>query len=81
MSDYKQTAIGLIPKEWEVVKLGDEFKYIKTYSNSRADLDDYSEINYIHYGDIHTKFKYFIDFRESVLPKIHLDKLPQNINF
>ncbi|RUT49046.1 restriction endonuclease subunit S [Campylobacter fetus] len=23
MSDYKQTAIGLIPKEWEVVKLGD----------------------------------------------------------
>ena len=63
---YKQTKVGIIPEDWEVVKVGEKFNFLKTYSNSREDLNNIDEISYIHYGEIHTKHKFYIDFGFSI---------------
>lgn len=72
---YKNTKVGTIPKEWEVVKLGEIFEFLKTSSHSRAKLtveEVQNPIYNIHYGDIHSKYKgTFIDFdKESEIPKL-----------
>ena len=72
---YKQTSLGILPQEWEVVRLGDICEFIKTYQNTRSDLNGNDEISYIHYGEIHTKYKHFIDFAKAKLPKINAKKL------
>ena len=72
---YKQTSLGILPQEWEVVRLGDICEFIKTYQNARRDLNENDEISYIHYGEIHTKYKHFIDFAKAKLPKINAKKL------
>lgn len=79
--DYKKISLGIIPNEWEVVKLGDVFDFLKTFTNSRTDLNFDDEISYIHYGEIHTKYKHFIDFSISNLPKISLKKLKGSVEF
>ncbi|MBF6677582.1 restriction endonuclease subunit S [Campylobacter sp. RM11259] len=63
------------------MKLGDVFDFLKTFTNSRTDLNFDDEISYIHYGEIHTKYKHFIDFSISNLPKISLKKLKGNVEF
>ena len=78
---YKQTKVGIIPQDWEVVKVGEKFDFLKTYSNSREDLNNIDEISYIHYGEIHTKHKFYIDFAKFELPKINKSKLPNEIIF
>ncbi len=78
---YRQTEVGVIPDDWRIVKIGDVFDFIKTYSNSRNDLSDIGEIEYLHYGDIHTKYKYHLDFDKNVLPKISFEKFKTNIEY
>ena len=78
---YKQTKVGIIPEDWDVVKVGEKFDFLKTYSNSREDLNNIDEISYIHYGEIHTKHKFYIDFGKFELPKINKSKLPNEIIF
>ena len=78
---YKQTKVGIIPEDWDVVKVGEKFDFLKTYSNSREDLNNVDEISYIHYGEIHTKHKFYIDFAKFELPKINKSKLPNEIIF
>jgi type I restriction enzyme, S subunit len=72
---YKQTDIGIIPKEWEVKTYGEVFDFLTTATYSRADLNESGEVNYIHYGDIHTKWNFFLDFNENVLPKIENEQV------
>ncbi len=67
---YNRTKVGVIPEDWDVVKLGNKFDFIKTYSNSRSHLSDDGDIEYMHYGDIHTKYKFHIDLNQVTLPKI-----------
>ncbi len=78
---YKQTKVGVIPEEWKVVKVNDVFDFIKTYSNSRADLSSQGDIEYLHYGDIHTKYKYHLDFNLNSLPKISSKKIKGDIEY
>jgi type I restriction enzyme, S subunit len=78
---YQQTEVGIIPEDWEVVTVGDVFDFIKTYSNSRKDLSDIGDVEYLHYGDIHTKYKYHLDFDRYVLPKISSEKFKVNIEY
>jgi len=50
-----------IPERWGVVKFGEVFNFIKTYPFPRDYLTEGEEgIKYIHYGDIHAKFKNLI---------------------
>ncbi len=47
-------------RDWRKVKIGDAFEFVKTRSYTRENLTYYQDegsVNYIHYGDIHTKFK------------------------
>ena len=78
---YKQTKVGVIPEDWEVVRLGDVFDFIKTYSNSRSHLSDIGDIEYLHYGDIHTKYKFHIDLSQVTLPKISKDNIKGEIKY
>jgi len=59
---------GKVPNGWEVKKLGECFDFFPTSSYSRSTLTESGDCNYIHYGDIHTKFHEFIDFNKEQLP-------------
>ncbi len=59
---FKQTNIGRIPVDWEVISYDKAFNFLSTASYSKAELINKGEIKYIHYGEIHTKLKHFIDF-------------------
>lgn len=59
-SGYKQTDVGVIPKDWRVESLGNIFNFSGGLSASRAQLGD-SGYCYLHYGDIHTSSKSYVD--------------------
>ena len=63
---YKQTEIGVIPEDWEVVDFLDEFVFLSTASYSRAEILEQGTIGYIHYGDIHTKLHFHLDLDKYV---------------
>ena len=67
---YKRTEVGMIPVEWSVFSIGALFEYLRTASNSRADLGDTGVVAYVHYGDIHTRFHHFIDFSRDNVPRL-----------
>lgn len=66
---YKQTEIGLIPEDWELITYDAAFLFLSTATYSRAELSTIKPIKYVHYGDIHTRFKHFLDLN-SELPTI-----------
>lgn len=76
MSEFKN-----LPSGWKVMRLGDVFDFLKTYTNSRESLNDYDEISYIHYEEIHKKYKFYLDFCVASLPKIHQSKLGDKPEF
>jgi len=61
--------------KWEVKSFGETFKFLQTGNNSRSDLSEYGEIKNIHYGDIHTKWKSFLDCSKDIIPSIDKDKV------
>lgn len=67
---YKMTEVGVIPEEWEVISFGESFRFLSTGNNARSELSDSGTVNYIHYGDIHTKWKYTLDVSNSIMPFI-----------
>lgn len=71
---YKQTEIGIIPKDWEVMTYGNIFNFLSTATYSRSDLSKDKDVLYVHYGDIHTKFENFLDPNKIQLPSIELSK-------
>ena len=65
----------LTPKEnWEVKSYGEIFSFLTTATYSRAELTEADDINYIHYGDVHTKYDFFIDLNSCNLPTIKNEK-------
>src|SRR3989338_4607739 len=68
---FKKTEIGVIPEDWEVIPWGEAFDFLSTSTYSRDQLSKNEEINYIHYGDIHTKLNHFLDFEKISLPSIN----------
>jgi type I restriction enzyme S subunit len=81
--DIKQGALQelLKPKEgWEVKKLKEVFKFLRTANNPRSDLMQDGEFEYIHYGDIHTRWNRFLDCSKNTLPFISNAKI-KNIPF
>ena len=72
---YKQTDIGFIPNDWEVKSYGDVFHFLKTATYSRVELSEFDEVKYVHYGDIHTRWNFCLDFSKCTLPTIPQKKL------
>lgn len=53
---YKLTEVGVIPEDWEVVKLGDIARFIKGSGLPKKDLVDGGENFCIHYGQLFTTY-------------------------
>ena len=70
---YKQTDIGIIPADWNVVSYDQAFKFLRTAQYSRDQLGK-GKNYYVHYGDIHTRWNYFVDFNQD-LPTIEDEKI------
>ena len=68
---YEQTEVGVFPKDWDVQSLGDVFAFSGGLSASRAELGDIGQC-YLHYGDIHTSSKSYVDVdaQHADLPKL-----------
>ncbi|QOY37339.1 restriction endonuclease subunit S [Anaerobacillus isosaccharinicus] len=77
---YKLTDVGVIPKDWSVRSFGEIFTFLSTGSNSRSDLSQSGDIKYIHYGDIHTKWRNILDCKKDTLPYISSEKV-KNLPF
>jgi type I restriction enzyme, S subunit len=60
---------------WEDKRFGEVFQFLSTANNSRSDLTDIGEIGYIHYGDIHTKWRTFLDCSRDKIPYIQEGKI------
>jgi type I restriction enzyme, S subunit len=65
---YHVPNYGLVPKGWDVLKLGQCFDLFPTATFSRDVLLYSGDLRYIHYGDIHTKFNFFLDVEQATLP-------------
>ena len=56
--------------KWETKRLGDTFTYLPTGNNPRADLSEYGQVEYIHYGDVHAHTQPFLNCAYYDLPRI-----------
>lgn len=56
---YKQTEIGVIPKDWEVMKLGDLGKFTKGQGIRKDDAQS-GEIPCVRYGELYTRHNDYI---------------------
>lgn len=61
--------------EWKMYSFGDMFEFLNTANNSRSDLSEYGDVEYIHYGDIHMKWNSFLDCEIEELPRIERSKV------
>ena len=77
---YINDKFGRVPVGWEVKRVDDVFDFYPTASYSRSMLEENGDCNYIHYGDIHTKFDTFLDVSKEVLPFITKDKVKKFTN-
>lgn len=71
--------LGMKNEEWKPIRIGDTFKFIKSYSISRDGLQNEVEgaIFCIHYGDVHAKYdSSFLDFdTQKNIPQLIDDSL------
>ena len=69
-----------LPAGWEEKYIEEVFEIRKNYTNARKDLDNNSNISYLHYGDIHKYYQHKLDCKNISLPKISENKLSKDIN-
>lgn len=56
--------------EWVVRRLGDHLKFLKSGTNSRAELGEEGDVKYLHYGDIHTSRDAFLTVSGREMPHL-----------
>jgi len=74
LKGFKKTDIGEIPEDWILLSYGEIFDFLTTANYSRSQLNGDGEFGYVHYGDIHTKYDFFLDCNNE-LPSINRDQL------
>ena len=72
---YKNTEVGIIPEDWEVKTYDEIFDFLATATYARAELTEIDDVRYIHYGDIHTKWNFFLDIENSNLPTVSQEQV------
>lgn len=70
-----KTRLPGFSEEWDVKRLGNILTFLSTANNPRADLDDHGDVEYLHYGDIHSHTGVILDCRDNRLPRIRSDKV------
>lgn len=61
---------GRLKVEWSFVTYGEVFDFLATASFSRNELSSSGAYGYIHYGDIHTLWVGFVDFKKDFVSAI-----------
>jgi len=76
---YKKSKVGIVPYEWKEQSFGNLFTFSGGLSIPRDKLTD-EGIDYLHYGDIHTREKDYVDIvaEENIMPKIQFDNSLSN---
>jgi type I restriction enzyme, S subunit len=64
-----------IPIGWEIKTFNELFEFLRTGTSSRDDLKERGDIQYIHYGDIHTKWHFILDCNSAQIPWIDKAKV------
>lgn len=78
---YKDSTLGIIPKEWEVKRLGEVCTFLRTNILSRNQLNDTDgEVRNIHYGDVLVKYPSIIDARKQSIPFINQEDYKESMN-
>ncbi len=72
---YKQTEVGIIPEDWKVKTFGKVFQFLSTANNPHSDLSENGTVRYIHYGNVHTVTRPFLDCEKDKLPYIDPGKV------
>ena len=76
---YKETEIGIVPKDWEVILFGNCFKMLPNNTLSRSKLnDDIETVKNIHYGDILIRFNNILNCSNEKIP--YMANVPKNVN-
>ncbi|MCQ6261301.1 restriction endonuclease subunit S [Alcanivorax sp. MM125-6] len=76
-----QTRLPGFTGEWKTKRLGDHVAFLKTGTNSRAELTSSGSVAYLHYGDIHVGASVMLNPNAVSVPHIaaskvcHVDKL------
>ena len=71
---YKLTEVGVIPEDWSMKSYDEIFTFLSTATYARSQLFNHEQIQYLHYGDIHTKWDITLDISKHNLPKIDRGK-------
>lgn len=72
---YKQTEIGTIPEDWEMIAFKNCFNILSNNTLSRAELnDDCGTVRNIHYGDILVQYDSILDCSNTKIPYINNPK-------
>lgn len=69
-TDFQNTEIGLIPKTWELISLGQGFDFKPNNTLSRDALSDNGKVKNVHYGDILVKLGATVDVQSEELPYV-----------
>ena len=73
---YKDSPLGKIPKEWEIMPFSQCFELRKNNTLSREFLSDQpGKIYNIHYGDVLIKYPSCVDCLKNDIPSLRLDKM------
>ena len=71
---YKQTEIGIIPEDWEIMPFSKCFDIIKNNTLSRAELNyDSGKIRNIHYGDVLINYPSIVNCQKETIPYVNED--------
>jgi type I restriction enzyme S subunit len=70
-----QTRLPGFTGEWETKCLGDHVSFLKTGTNSRAELTSNGRVAYLHYGDIHVRASVTLNPNSVTMPHIAASKV------
>ncbi|ALG66638.1 restriction endonuclease subunit S [Beggiatoa leptomitoformis] len=65
---------GRLKAGWATITYDEAFNFLSTASFSRSELSNSGEYGYIHYGDIHTLWDGFVDFKKNEVSGIAENK-------
>src|SRR5690625_4022787 len=77
--EYKETEIGTLPVDWEVIDFEDCFELLPNNTLSRAELNyDFGEVRNVHYGDILVEIPSILDCSEYELHFANTNNIIKN---
>jgi type I restriction enzyme S subunit len=71
---YKQTEIGVIPNDWDLVRVDKIFTFYSTSNYSKAQMSNIGDVGCVHYGLIHAIPNSKYDLRDGIKYYVNSDQ-------